>query len=385
MSTTELVIEPVTGKSGRARFVDTGRAFAASTAHSVPQLRREQLELLDPARNPYFGHARVQLFLATRGGEPVGRIAAHIDELALAMPAAQGFGPGTGLWGYFDAADAATAAALLAQAEAWLRAQGMTRALGPLSLSIWEEPGLLVRGHDHAPTVMMGHHPEHYRQWIEAAGYRKAKALLTYELDVAQQFPPLIERIIRSGERNPQIRVREAGREDYAGDVRIILDILNDAWSTNWGFVPFTEREIAYAAKKLKPLIHPQLVRIAELDGRAVAFMITLPDMNEVLAAMNGRLWPLGWVRLLRWLRRPRSRTMRVPLMGVRKEHQNSRLASQLAFMMIEYIRRDAVSTFGAVRGEIGWILDDNQGMIAIADAINSHVNREYWILEKPM
>lgn len=380
-----LVITPVAGKAGRVRFVDLGRAFSARLPHFVPQLRREQLELVDPAKNPFFDHAEVQLFVAEAGGRDVGRIAAHIDRLALAMPASQGFGPGTGMFGYFDAEDEGVARALLAAAEDWLRTRRTTRVLGPISLSVWEEPGLLVKGQDHPPTLMMGHHPASYRGWIEGAGFAKAKTLLTYELNIAQPLPPLTDRIVKMGERNPRIVIREAGRTDYEGDVCIILHILNDAWSGNWGFVPFTDREIAYAAKKLRPLVYPELVRIAELDGRPVAFMITFPDMNEVLSDIDGRLFPLGWLRLLRWLRKPQARTMRVPLMGVLKEHQNTRLASQLAFMMIEYIRREAVTKFGADRGELGWILDDNQGMVAIAGAIDSRVNREYWIFEKAL
>ena len=385
MQKNDLVIAPVSGKAGRARFVDLGRAFSARLPHFVPQLRREQLELVDPAKNPFFDHAEVQLFIAEANGRDVGRISAHIDRLALAMPAEQGFGPGTGMFGYFDAEDEAVAHALLAAAQEWLRTRDMTRAVGPISLSVWEEPGLLVKGQDQAPMLMMGHHPARYRGWIERAGFVRAKTLLTYELNIAKPLPPLTERIVKMGERNPRIVVREAGRTDYEGDVRIILHILNDAWSGNWGFVPFTDREIAYAAKKLRPLVHPELVRIAELDGRPVAFMITFPDMNEVLRDIDGRLFPLGWLRLLRWLRKPRGRNMRVPLMGVLREHQNTRLASQLAFMMIEYIRREAVAKFGADRGELGWILDDNQGMVAIAGAIDSRVNREYWIFEKPL
>ncbi|NTZ42903.1 GNAT family N-acetyltransferase [Altererythrobacter sp. SALINAS58] len=372
-------------RSERGRFVDIGRQFSRAVAHYVPQLRSEQMELLDPRRNPFFDHAEVQLFAAYRDDKPVGRISAHIDRLALAMPAEQGMGPGTGNFGYFDAADAEVAQRLLARAEEWLRGAGMTRALGPISLSVWEEPGLLTAGHDHAPTMMMGHHPAHYRGWIEAADYHAAKTLLTYELDITVPFPPLIQRIITSGERNSRITIREAGVDDYAGDVRIILAILNDAWSDNWGFIPFTDREIDYAARKLKPVINPELVRIAELEGKPVAFMLTLPDMNEVLSRIDGRLLPLGWLHVMRWLRNPKARTMRVPLMGVLKEHQNSRLASQLAFMMIEYIRRDAVAKFGATRGEIGWILDDNQGMVAIADALNTKVNREYRIYQKAL
>ena len=381
----EVVIDPVEGKRGRALFVDTGRRFASREPHAVPQLRGEQLELVDPAKNPFFGHAAHQLFVARRGDAVVGRISAHIDRLALELPRQQGFGPGAGMFGYFDAADETVAHALLRAAEDWLRGQGMDRAIGPISMSIWEEPGLLVSGQDHAPMIMMGHHPEIYQHWIESAGYARAKTLLTYDLDVTVGFPPLIRRIVQSGQRNERISLRPVDLSRWDEEVETILAILNDAWSNNWGFIPFTNAEIAYAGKKLKPIIHPQINLIAEVDGKPVAFMLTLPDINDVLRKVNGRLWPLGWLRLLRWMRKPSGAGMRVPLMGVRREPHNSRLASQLAFMMISQIREVAIAEYQTKRAEIGWILDDNQGMKAIADAIGSTVNREYAIYERSL
>lgn len=378
-----LVVEPVSDKHGLGEFVDIGRAFAAREPHNVPQLRSEQIELVDPGKNPFFGHARAQLFVARRGGKPVGRISAHIDELALKMPAEQGFGPGAGMFGYFDAEDEATAHALLGAAEGWLRKEGMSRVLGPISMSIWEEPGLLVRGQDHAPMIMMGHHPAHYRGWIESYGYAAAKSLLTYDLDVSKEFPPLIQRIVKSGERNERIKIRPVDKSRWDEEVAVVLDILNDAWSKNWGFVPFTPAEVAYAGKKLRPIIFEPLNMVAELDGEPVAFMLTFPDINRVLARIKGKLFPFGWFHLLRWLRFPKGAGMRVPLMGVKKELHNSRVASQLAFMMISQIRKNAAGIYGSKRGEIGWILDDNQGMVAIADAIDSKINREYIVFEK--
>ena len=381
----EVVIDPVEGKRGRALFVDTGRHFASREPHAVPQLRGEQLELVDPAKNPFFGHAAHQLFVARRGDAVVGRISAHIDRLALELPRQQGFGPGAGMFGYFDAADETVAHALLRAAEDWLRGEGMDRAIGPISMSIWEEPSLLVSGQDHAPMIMMGHHPEIYQHWIESAGYARAKTLLTYDLDVTVGFPPLIRRIVQSGQRNERISLRPVDLSRWDEEVETILAILNDAWSNNWGFIPFTNAEIAYAGKKLKPIIHPQINLIAEVDGKPVAFMLTLPDINDVLRKVNGRLWPLGWLRLLRWMRKPSGAGMRVPLMGVRRELHNSRLASQLAFMMISQIREVAIAEYQTKRAEIGWILDDNQGMKAIADAIGSTVNREYAIYERSL
>jgi GNAT superfamily N-acetyltransferase len=385
MTTREITIKPVSSKAGRVAFVDLGRAFAKREPHAVPQLRGEQLELVDPEKNPFFGHAIVQLFIAYEGGTPVGRISAHIDKLGLEMSEDQGFGPGTGNFGYFDAEDEMVARRLLAAAENWLRDQGMTRVLGPISMSIWEEPGLLVRGQDHSPMIMMGHHPAHYRSWIEDAGYVPAKSLFTYDLQIIPEFPPLVRRIVQSGGRNERIRIRQIDKKRWEEEVRTVLHILNDAWSDNWGFVPFTPDEIAYAGKKLKPVIHPKLNYIAELDGRPVAFMMTLPDINKLLKRIDGKLFPFGWLPMLRWLKKPTGSDMRVPLMGVLKELQNSRLASQLAFMLIMEIRQNAIHEYKSTRAEIGWILEDNQGMVAIADTIGSKVNREYIIFEKPL
>ena len=381
----DVELSPVLGKADFDAFIDVAYRLNADDPNWVPPLRAEVAELLTPGRNPFHEHARMQLFLARRGGQITGRISAHYDQLALTQPPEQGMGPGTGNWGLFEAADEATARALIAAAEEWLRSEGMTRVLAPISLSIWEEPGLLTLGHDHSPMVMMGHNSPLYRKWIEGAGYTVAKKLLTYDLDVSKQFPPLVQRIVQSGERNDRIKVRKVELKRFHEEAAIILAILNDAWSDNWGFVPITESEVAYIGKKLKPLVREDLIRIAELDGEPVAFMMTLPDVNPVIRRLNGKLLPFGWARLLWWLRKPTDAQMRVPLMGVLKKLQSSRLASQLAFMMIEYIRRDAVAHYGSKRGEIGWILDDNQGMIAIADAIDSKVNREYLIYEKPL
>jgi len=381
----QIEITPVSGKADFAAFVDLAYAINKDDANWVPPLRPEVVELLTPGKNPFHEHAKVQLFLARRERRVVGRISAHYDELALTQPPELGMGPGTGNWGMFEAADEAAAHALIAAAEQWLRDHGMTRVLAPISLSIWEEPGLLVRGHDHPPMVMMGHNQPHYQAWIESAGYTKAKTLYTYDLAVNRPFPPLIERIVASGEKNPRIRIRRAEKKHFDREAQIIIGILNDAWSSNWGFVPFTKSEEAYAGKKMKPLIFEGAVMIAELDGEPVAFMMALPDVNAVIKPMGGKLFPFNFIKLLWWLRKAHPADFRVPLMGVVKRLQASRMASQLAFMMIEYIRRYAVESHDAKRGEIGWILEDNQGMVAIADAIGSKINREYRIYQKTL
>lgn len=388
MAQAEFVITEVNDKAGREAFVDLLYRLNADDPNFVPQLRSEEIERYTPDGNPYFEHARCQLFLARRGNAVVGRIAAHIDELALAQPPEQGMGPGTGMWGALQAEDGEIAAALIQRAEAWLRGQGMNRVLAPMTLSVWEEPGLLVKGFDHPPTIMMGHNPPHHRGWIEGAGYQGVKTLATYDLDITKPFPPLIQRIVQSGEKNARIRIRDVDLKNFDREVETICAILNDAWSDNWGFVPFTPTEIAYTAKKMKPLVKPDLVRMAEYDGEPVAFMITLPDANQIqlkAVGRNGKPSLLGWIKLGLWMLRTKPADMRVPLMGVVKRLQSSRMASQLAFMMIETIRQASVSHYQGKRGEIGWILDDNQGMNAIAEAIDAKVNKEYLVFEKSL
>jgi GNAT superfamily N-acetyltransferase len=378
-----ITVRPVAGAADKKAFIDLPYRLYANDPHWVAPLKSEVAGQIDPAKNGWFSHAEAQLMLAERQGRVVGRISTQLDTLALTMPAEQGFGPGVGFWGMFEAEDREAGDALIAAAEDWLRAKGMARAIGPISLSIWEEPGLLVQGHDHSPTVMMGHHRPEYQGWIEERGYTLAKELRTYDLDITGGFPPIVNRIIQSGERNDKIVIRRVDKSRFADEAAIILGILNDAWSDNWGFVPLTQPEIDDVGKKLKPIVYEDLIRIAEIDGEPVAFMITLPDLNEPLKPLKGSLFPFGWLKLLMWLRRPKARTMRVPLMGVVKRLQSSRVASQLAFMMIEYIRRDAIAKYGASRGEIGWILDDNQGMLAIADTIQSKVNRVYHVYRR--
>ena len=378
MSSVPVTIRAVDTKQDRNAFVDFAWEVYKDDPAWVPPLKDEVHGLITPGKNPWFEHARAQLWLAERAGKIVGRISGQVDDLVQ-----QHMGKGIGQWGMFEALDGQAAAALIGKAEEWLRAQGMTRALGPISLSIWDEPGLEIEGFAEPPTVMMGHHKPEYHAWIEAAAYGKAKDLLTYEVDIENWDDPKINRLIAAGERNRRIRIRTVDKSRFKEEARTILNLLNDAWSNNWGYVPLTEAEIAYAGKKLKPIIYNELVRVAELDGEPVAFMITLPDINELIRDLNGELFPFGWAKLLWRLRKPRTRRSRVPLMGVAKKLHHSRLASQLAFMLIEYTRRDCVGKFGMKIGEFGWILEDNKGMLSIAQLPGAKINHRYRIFEK--
>jgi hypothetical protein len=375
-----VTVRRVQSKTDRKAFVDFAWEVYKGDPAWIPPLKDEVHGLITPGKNPWFEHARAELWLAERDGKVVGRISAQVDDLVQ-----KHMSRGTGQWGMFEALDGEAAAALIATAEDWLKAQGMSRALGPISLSIWDEPGLEIEGFAEPPTVMMGHHKPEYRAWIEAAGYAKAKDLLTYEVDIAHWDDPRINRLIAAGERNPRIRIRTVDKSRFDEEARLILNLLNDAWSDNWGYVPLTEAEIAYAGKKLKPIIYDELVRVAEYDGEPVAFMITLPDINELIRDLNGELFPFGFIKLLWRLRKPRTHRARVPLMGVAKKLHHSRLATQLAFMLIEFTRRDCVGKFGIGIGEFGWILEDNKGMLSIAELPGAKINHRYRIFERTL
>ena len=381
-----ITLKRVESAADRKAFVDLVWKLYANDPHWVPPLKAEMLGLIGGIKsNPWFGHAEAAFWLALKNGGVVGRISAQVDQLVIA-PGAPGAGPGTGHFGMFECIDdPAVAEALFDAAEDWLRQKGMTRAMGPFSLSVWDEPGLLVQGFEGPPTVMMGHHLPYYEGMVATRGYQGVKDLHCWSLPIAQPFPEMVQRIVAFSERNAKLVTRPVDKSKFDQEAVLILDILNDAWSDNWGFVPLTPAEIAYVGKKLKPIIFEGLVRVAEYEGVPVGFMITLPDINELTRDLNGNLFPFGWAKLLWRLRAPKVKRMRVPLMGIRKSLQGHRAASLMAFQMIEYIRRVAVTEFGASEGELGWVLEDNGPMRSVADAIDSHVTRTYRIYERAL
>lgn len=375
-----VTVRPVASKADKKAFVELAYRLNQSDPNWVPPLKDEVRGLITPGKNPWFEHGEATYFLAERGGKLVGRISAQVDQLVL-----QHMGAGLGQWGMFEAEDQAVAKPLLEAAENWLRGKGMTRSMGPFSLGIWDEPGLLVDGHDHPPMVMMGHNKAEYQGWIEAAGYAGVKDLYTYDVQATQSFAPIVDRIVASGEKNERIRIRKINKKRFDEEAALILRILNEAWADNWGYIPLTDSEIAFAGKKLKPIVLEDMILVAEYDGEPVAFMMALPDINEFIRDLKGELFPFGFVKLLWRLKKMRPKGGRVPLMGVLSKLHATRLASQLAFMMIEYIRRAGNGHYGITRAEVGWILDDNTPMISIADAIQARRNRTYRIYEKAL
>ncbi len=344
----------------------------------MPPLLQERQDFFNRKKNPYFEHAEVQLFLAERAGIVVGRICAHIDKLVQIH-----YKPGTGQWGLFECDDNPdTAKALIAAAEAWLKQRGMTLSQGPMSMSVWDEPGLQVSGFDKAPILMTGHHQPRYQAMIEHAGYAKIKDLWAYGLDITKPMPERIQKIVDAGDKNPRITIRNVKKSDYAREVAIITDILNDAWSDNWGYIPLTDREKEYAPKQWLPLITESWVKIAEYEGEAVGFMVTLPNLNEMIDDLDGKLFPFGWAKLLWRLKRKKVKAVRVPIMGVRKSMQTSRHGALMVFMMIEHTRR-TVASQGGKFAELSWILEDNGGMNNMLTTIGCEVYKTYRIYER--
>ena len=345
----------------------------------APLLLERQFHF-QPKHNPYFQHARAAFFLAYRGAEPVGRITAQIDQLHLDR-----YQDATGHFGFIEAVDDPQVfAALLQAAEGWLREQGMKRVLGPVSFSLWDQPGLLVDGFDTPPYVMMNHHRPYYQGHIAAAGYHKAEDLIAYRYgpDASlNKWDKLMARALRGGDVTLR-NIHMDGR--FKDEVAMLLDIINDAWSDNWGYVPMTKAEIDELAGVLKLLLRPGDVAIAEYQGKPAAFTAIFPNLNEAIADMNGRLFPFNWIKLLWRMKVKRPRTARMPMMGVRKSLQSSPIGAALALSVIRSVREFNFSN-GVVDSELSWILERNSRVRHVIEMVGGVPYKTYRVFEKPL
>ena len=343
----------------------------------IPPLILERRSQLAP-KNPYFEHAAFNSWIAYRDGQPVGRISAQIDRLHLDRHQ-----DGTGFFGMLEAEDSPETFQLLMQtAETWLRQKGMRRVAGPYNLSINQELGLLVDGFDTPPVMMMGHARPYYAGRIEENGYRKEKDLLAYIIDTDFAHPRAMQTLMARAKERVRIRKLQKARLDQ--ELKIIRDIFNDAWSQNWGFIPWTNAEFEHLAKDLKMLVEEDLVHIAEMDGEPAAFIVALPNVNEAIRDLNGRLLPFGWLKLLWRLKVKYPQTGRVPLMGVRCRFHDSMLGAALAFGVIAAVQPPAIRR-GLQKVELSWILEDNTGMRNILEAISGRVYKTYRIYSKEL
>jgi hypothetical protein len=372
-----LQIKPVENRQERRRFIRLPWSIYVDDPAWVPPLILERKEHLSP-HNPYFEHAKFQSWLAYRDGKAVGRISAQIDQLHLDQ-----YKINEGFFGMIEAEDnAETFGTLLKTAESWLHDRGMQRILGPYNLSINQEPGLLVDGFDTSPCLMMGHARPYYGPRIEENGYQKAKDLYAYIIDGNFTHTPAMRTIIKRAQN--RVNIRSLRKSNFDEDLKIIEDIFNDAWSENWGFIPFTEAEFKQLGKDFKLVVDFNLVKIAEVDGVPAAMLVVMPNINEAIRDLNGRLLPLGWIKLLWRLKVRHPETARIPLMGVRRQYHDSLLGAALAFMMIASVQAPGLK-LGVKKVELSWILEDTKGMCDIIESIGGVVYKRYRIYSKDL
>jgi GNAT superfamily N-acetyltransferase len=359
------------------RFIRLPWSVYAGDPAWIPPLLVERREQFSP-HNPYFAHARSCFWLAYRGTKPVGRISAQIDALHEAR-----YRDATGFFGLLEAEDEAeTFHALLSTAETWLRNHGMLRIRGPFNLSINQECGLLVEGYDTPPMIMMGHARPYYADRIIAEGYRGSKDLLAYRVATDFTPPALMQAAVKKAAGS--IRIRPLRRSSMSEELRILKEIYEDAWSANWGFIPFTEEEFRHLGNSLRLLVEDGCVQIAEIDGAPVGMIVAFPNLNEAIRDLNGRLLPFGWLKLLWRLKVQRPTTARVALMGVRKCFQRGALGTALAFMLIDAVRGYGIRA-GVREVELSWILEDNMPMRNMLVIIGGLPYKRYRIYEKAL
>jgi GNAT superfamily N-acetyltransferase len=373
-----LRILSVAGKADLDQFIRVPELIFKADPHWIPPLRLERHMHLSTKHNPYFQHAKWQAWIAWRGERPVGRISAQIDTLHLELHA-----DATGFFGMLDAEDnAETFAALISTAEQWLSEQGIRRVRGPFNLSINEEMGLLIEGFTTPPVFMMGHALPYYREHIEQCGYHKAVDALAYLIAPNFEAPPVMQRLVAAA--SNRVKVRHLDRTRFDEEISLLRDIFNDAWAENWGFVPFTEAEFQELGKNLKFLLDEEYIQIAEVDGEAAAFIIGMPNINEAIRDLGGKLFPFGWLKLLWRLKIRRPSSGRVPLMGVRQKFQRTRLGPGLAFLIIDAVRAE-LHKRGAHRLELSWILEGNAGMRNIIESIGGVAYKRYRVYERQL
>lgn len=375
-----ITIRPVRSKADKRAFLDLPFSLYRNDPNWVAPLYIERFEHLDPKKNPYFKHADVALFLAERNGKTVGRISAQVCRLRSEI-----YKDGVGQFGFLEAEDDPEIfAALFEAASSWLKAHGMTRIQGPFSFSINDETGLLIEGFDKPPNMMMGHAPPYYAPRVEEQGFAKAKDVFAYDYVDTTGMTRAMNLAHRKAMEADNIRIRPLDKKNLERDLAIIVSILNDAWSDNWGFVPWTTEEMVALGNNLKMLVTGQYIAIAELNGEAVAMAVSLPNINEWIKGLNGRLLPFGWVRLA-WhlLARPPD-SIRMPLMGLRKAYHGTPLGATLALGAIGEVRKYHVSR-GTKRGELSWILEDNMPMRRMIEVVGATPYKTYRIYEKPV
>jgi GNAT superfamily N-acetyltransferase len=338
----------------------------------VPPLLFEQRQLLT-GQHPFFEKAEMRLFLARDGDQVVGRVAAILDHHFLDVHQEP-----VGFFGFFEcAADGGVTERLLGAARAFLGDKGMRAIRGPVNPSMHHPCGLLVEGFEFPPAFLMPYNPPAYRGLLEGAGCQKAKDLLAYRVVIPAVPPPKVARLAPEAEQKG-IRVRPINMKRLGEEVEIFRDLYNTAWHHNWGFTPMTPAEAQWMARHLKSLFVPSLALIAETQGQPIGFLMLLPDYNQVLRHLNGRLGPVGLLKFL-WYRR-RIRDARLILLGVRPEHRARGADALLTLVALQALKRE-----GFIHAEISWMLEDNRVVIRLAERFGGIPYKRYRIYELPV
>lgn len=359
-------------------FVDLSWTINERDPQWVPPLRMVFNALLDRRKHPFHRHAEVAYFLAERGGEPVGRIAAVVNHRSNEF-----HGDRVGFFGLFESVDdPSVAAALLGRAAEWLRARGMESMRGPFNLSTNDElysGGVLIDGFDTPPAIMMGHNPPYYRRLMEGAGLEKAKDLLAYWMSDNRPPQRLLDGVARLARREGW-RIRSLDVKHFREEVARAMEIYNSAWERNWGFVPMTDAEFENMAREFRPVVDPDLVLIAETDaGEPIGFLLALPDLNRAIRPLrDGRLFPFGVFRFL-WHKR-KIDSLRVLTLGLKPGYQQSGIGAAL------YLRGFQVGAEKGYRtGEGSWILEDNHRMRQAMEKVGAEPYKTYRVYERAL
>jgi hypothetical protein len=374
MAGREFQIEEVRNERDLKAFVRFPWQIYRGDRFWVPPLIKDQILKFSP-KHPFYSHAEMNLLLAKRAGVIVGRIAGIIDRHYVEFHREK-----VGFFGFFESIpDPEIAELLLARVAGWLRGRGMEKMIGPMNPSTNDECGLLVEGFDSSPCLMMPYNPRYYPSLLEGFGLKKAMDLYAYLMEESSFSQDRLNRFaLKLGRKEPQLRVRPVSLRNLDRDLKIIKDIYNHAWSANWGFVPMTEEEIEFFAKNMKPLVVPDLVLFAYWGDEPVAFSVSLPDYNEVLKRLNGRLGVLGILKFLYFSRKIKA--IRVMLLGVKGTFQKK---GAEALLYVETFRRGTHK--GYHRAECSWVLEDNVLMQRGLEAIGGKCYKTYRIYEAPL
>jgi hypothetical protein len=367
-------VRPVSGGRDFRKFVNYPYERNRGDVHWVPPLRIGESERLRPKKNPFFAHADVQLLLAFRDGRVVGRIAAIDDHLHN-----QTHRDNLAAFGFFEAEDAVTAHALLTSVERWAKQRGRSAVRGPLNPSLNESAGLLIDGFGTDPTLLMPHNPPEYATFIERAGYAKVKDLYAWIYDLRRGMAADVERLADRMRTKHRMVIRPFDLTQFAREVGRLREIYCGAWENNWGFVPPTDDEFKRLAAEMKPILDPKCAVCAEVDGRPVACAVAVPDINQVMRGTDGRLFPLGLIRLLG--RKRVIDQVRLLLLGVLPEYRRPGLFP----LLICELQKSVTNNTRYVRAELSWVLEDNHDINKPVERIGAVRYKTYRIYQKAL